>query len=120
MTDDIQDLPEKHLTDVGTRYEHLRQMAEEWAAGIEVIEQMKYKTDEDKEKLKSLKAGIELIEKRLTSMSGYFDQVYRLGCMIDRIGRDEVNNLANGRGTPLIRPKHQLQLQPGMNCEDMS
>jgi hypothetical protein len=90
---------QKSLSDIGTRYEHLRELSSAWEDGIAVLELRSFVSSEDKDKLKTLKSGVILIDNILTSLGDYHEQVYRVGSEVDRLG--DIGAILGGRGTPL-------------------
>lgn len=84
----LDELRKKKLTDIGTRYEHLRELADAWHDGIIAIESRQYQNDEDKKKRVQLQSGIDLIERILATLGEYHDNSLGLGSMIDRVHRE--------------------------------
>lgn len=87
----------KKLTDVGTRYQHLRELLDAWEQGLELMG--KYAPADENDRVK-LTHGIDLMHKQLNVMSDYGDNRFALARMIDDIPTDPTK-IKGGRGTPL-------------------
>lgn len=92
------------LKDVGTRFEHYRELLELWEIGLAIMEEKAFKSDEDTGKIVQLRESTELLRAQLDIMSGFnagnfSNSCYPLKLMIDALPSAE--QIDGGRGTPL-------------------
>jgi len=89
----------KQLEDIGTRYDHLIDLIELCADGVEVLQGYTYNTPMDSAKRAKLQNTIEITRNILDSMSGYDQYDYLTRKSVNSIPKAE--DIRGGRGTPL-------------------
>lgn len=93
----------KNLKDVGTRYEHYRELLGLWEDVQQLIEERprEYPLSNRANKVaKRVRIAIDLLRKHLDNMSSYEDKTLALWRTVNNIPRDP-EEIVGGRGTPL-------------------
>jgi len=94
--------PERKMNDIGTRYQHLKELSEYWEICMEIIKKKGYFLSKDnKERLAKMLIAYEVLNITIDSLSDYndIDVQYELGRSVRLIGKAE--DVKGGRGTPL-------------------
>jgi hypothetical protein len=96
----LMDNKEPELTDVGTRYEHLKDYAEALQACAEILENRGLNTPSDYQKFIKFKVSAELAQHTVDNFAGYKDTGVDL--YINRLlSVPKAEEIEGGRGTPL-------------------
>lgn len=94
--------PEPTLNDIGTRFEHLQDHYEALIACIEIMEQRKYISKADTERITKMKMAAEVVRGVIDAYSGYSESnvQYKLYHLLSNIPVNP-EHIEGGRGTPL-------------------
>jgi hypothetical protein len=84
----------KTLQDVGTRWEHLSDLLDNWSIGVEVVRQSyaRYPNDKDKLRLAQLEAAVKIIKMETDRLAEYDQKQWRL--------QDEINRIPKNKWVP--------------------
>lgn len=58
------------LLDVGTRFAHWNELLDTFRQGVQVVDNMSFPSDADKEMKASLETAIKMIERRMSNVAG--------------------------------------------------
>lgn len=72
------------LQDVGTRYDHLQELKDNWNFSIRVLEDHNY-SEHTKLQITALKNGVRLVDATLDGLAEYREKEFILAREIDRI-----------------------------------
>ena len=91
------------LTDVGTRYEHLRDLSDSWEICIDIIKNKDMLSKDNKERMVKMLVAFEVLNLTIDSYADYkdIDVQYSLGRSVRSIPKAE--EIKGGRGTPLCK-----------------
>lgn len=81
------------LMDVGTRYQHLRELVDLWELGIEIMDKYNYRSDVDKIKRLKLENAIEMMKHELDRMAGVTTGLWELRPELDKIEEERKKNV---------------------------
>jgi|WetSurMetagenome_2_1015567.scaffolds.fasta_scaffold603063_3 hypothetical protein len=93
---------EPELTDIGTRYEHMKDYADALEACAIILESRGSNSNEDRARLAKFKIAAELAQHTIDNFSGYKDAraEYGIHKLLQTIP-SKADEVEGGRGTPL-------------------